>query len=149
MASRGTKRWMLGMAAAFALLGLVLKLTDLHGRQGVRRTGEPASAGEGAATLARDGDRLARVPSSPTDVASAGDDRGGVGGGAGTPGVPPPSLGQDATELTGGLRAPGAHGRARGRARMLASREGGSLTASARGDEAAGGLGAPGLADAP
>ena len=142
MASRGTKLWMLGMAAAFALLGLVLKLTDLHGRQGVRRTGEPASAGEGAATLARDGDRLARVPSSPTDVASAGDDRGGIGREAGTPGVPRPSIGQDATELTGGLRA---HGRARGRARMLASREGGSLTASAVGDEASGGLGSSGL----
>ena len=142
MASRGTKLWMLGMAAAFALLGLVLKLTDLHGRQGVRRTGEPASAGEGAATLARDGDRLARVPSSPTDVASAGDDRGGIGREAGTPGVPRPSIGQDATELTGGLRA---HGRARGRARMLASREGGSLTASSIGDEPSGGLGSSGL----
>src|SRR3989454_156401 len=82
MTSRGTKWWMLGMAAAFALLGLVLKLTDLHGRQGVRRTGEPASAGEGAATLARDGDRLARVPSSPTDVAAAGDDRRGGRGDA-------------------------------------------------------------------
>ena len=142
MASRGTKRWMLGMAAAFALLGLVLKLTDLHGRRGIRRTGEPASAGEGAATLARDGDRLARVPSSPTDVASAGDDRGGIGREAGTPGVPRPSIGQDATELTGGLRA---HGRARGRARMLASREGGSLTASSIGDEPSGGLGSSGL----
>jgi len=142
MASGSTKRWMLGMAAAFALLGLVLKLTDLHGRRGIRRTGEPASAGEGAATLARDGDRLARVPSSPTDVASAGDDRGGIGREAGTPGVPRPSIGQDATELTGGLRA---HGRARGRARMLASREGGSLTASAVGDEASGGLGSSGL----
>src|SRR2546427_12879860 len=142
MASRGTKLWMLGMAAAFALLGLVLKLTDLHGRQGVRRTGEPASAGEGAATLARDGDRLARVPSSPTDVASAGDDRGGIGREAGPPGVPRPSIGQDATELPGGLRA---HGRARGRARMLASREGGSLTASSIGDEPSGGLGSSGL----
>src|SRR5437867_10933834 len=103
MASRGTKRWMLGMAAAFALLGLVLKLTDLHGRQGVRRTGEPASAGEGAATLARDGDRLARAPSSPTDVASAGDDRGGVGREAGAPRFARPSSRQDATERTGGL----------------------------------------------
>src|SRR5437773_11787385 len=116
MASRGTKLWMLGMAAAFALLGLVLKLTDLHGRQGVRRTAEPAPAGEGAATLARDGDRLARVPSSPTDVASAGAGRGGIGRAAGTPGAPPPSTGQDATERTGGLPA---RGRARGRARLL------------------------------
>jgi len=148
MASRATKRWMLGMATAFALLGLVLKLTDLHRRRDpLRRTGEPASAhpGEGAATLAGDVDRLARVPSSPTDVASADDDRGGIGREAGTPGVPRPSIGRDATELTGGLRAPGSHGRARGRARMLASREGGSLTASAVGDEASGGLGSSGL----
>ena len=148
MASRSTKRWMLGMATAFALLGLVLKLTDLHRRRDpLRRTGEPASAhpGEGAATLAGDVDRLAGMPSSPADVASAGDDRGGIGREAGTPGVPRPSIGRDATELTGGLRAPGSHGRARGRARMLASREGGSLTASAVGDEASGGLGASGL----
>src|SRR3989454_9109043 len=141
MASRATKRWMLGMATAFALLGLVLKLTDLHGRHPLRRAGEPASAhpGEGAAALTRDADRLAGVPSTPTDVASAGANR-GIGRGAGAPGVPGPSIGQDATELTGGTRALGGHGRARDRARMLASREGGSLTASAVEDEAAGGL---------
>jgi len=141
MASRATKRWMLGMATAFALLGLVLKLTDLHGRHPLRRAGEPASAhpGEGAAALTRDADRLAGVPSTPTDVASAGANR-GIGRGAGTSGVPGPSIGQDATELTGGTRALGGHGRARDRARMLASREGGSLTASAVEDEASGGL---------
>src|SRR2546425_11646407 len=82
MTSRATKRWMRGMAAAFALFGLVLKLTDLRGRgDPQRRAGEPASAhpGEGAAALAGDVDRLAGVPSSPADVASAGDDRGGIG----------------------------------------------------------------------
>src|SRR5207249_1259542 len=100
MASRATKRWMLGMAAAFALLGLVLKLSDLRGREDPqRRAGEPVSVhpGEGAAALARDLD----VSSSPTDVASAGDDRGGIGRHAepGTAAVPRPSIGQDATEL--------------------------------------------------
>src|SRR2546422_9324308 len=95
MASRGTKRWMLGMAAAFALLGLVLKLTDLHGRRGIRRTGEPASAGEGAAPLASDGRPLAGGPYSPHDVACAGDDRGGGGREAVAPGRPQPSSGRE------------------------------------------------------
>src|SRR2546422_9365487 len=114
MTSRGTKRWMLGMAAAFALLGLVLKLTDLHGRQGVRRTGEPASAGEGAAPLARDGDRLARVPSSPPHVASPGADPGRIGGEAGTPRGPRPSIRPAAPDLTSRLPA---HAPARARPR--------------------------------
>src|SRR5438132_9082648 len=125
MASRATKRWMLGMAAAFALLGLVLKLTDLRGRKDPqRRAGEPASVhpGKGAAALAGDVD----VPSSPADVASAGDDRGGIGREAGTAAVPRPSIGRDTTELRSGIRSLRGHGRARDRARMLASKEGGS-----------------------
>ncbi len=144
MASRATKRWMLGMAAAFALLGLVLKLTDLRGHgEPHRPAGEPASVhpGEGAAALARDVDRLAGMPSSPADVASAGDDRGGIGREAGSAAVPRPSIGHDAT----GTRSPRGHARARDRARMLASKEGGSLTASAIGDEASGGLASSGL----
>jgi len=144
MASRVTKRWMLGMAVAFALLGLVLKLTDLRGRRDPqRRADEPASVhpGEGAAALAGDVD----VPSSPADVASGGDDRGGIGREAGTAAVPRPSIGQDATELRGGTRSLRRHGRARDRARMLASREGGSLTASAVGDETSGGLASSGV----
>ena len=144
MASRATKRWMLGMAAAFALLGLVLKLTDLRGREDPqRRAGEPASVhpGKGAAALAGDVDRLAGVPSSAADVASPGDDRGGIGREAGSAAAPRPSIGQDAT----GIRSLRGHGRARDRARMLASKEGGSLTASAVGDEASGGLASSGV----
>src|SRR5207253_6074199 len=143
MASRATKRWMLGMAVAFALLGLVLKLTDLRGREDPqRRAGEPASVhpGKGAAALAGDVDRLAGVPSSAADVSSGGDDRGGIGREAGTA-VPRPSIGQDAT----GIRSLRGHGRARDLARMLASKEGGSLTASAVGDEASGGLASSGV----
>jgi hypothetical protein len=144
MASRATKRWMLGMAAAFALLGLVLKLSDLRGRQALRRAGEPASAhpGAGANALARDTDRPAGPRSSLTDVASA--DRGGIGREAGTAGAPQPSIG-DATEPGGGIRALGGHGRRRSHGSVPASREGGSLTASAVGDEASGGLGSSGL----
>src|SRR5438552_18754900 len=115
MGSGSTKRWMLGMAAAFALLGLVLKLTDLRGREDPqRRAGEPASVhpGKGAAALAGDVARLAGVPSSPADVAPPGDDRGAIRRAAGTAARPRPPLGHDAPALPS-LRAPG---RARGRA---------------------------------
>jgi len=120
--SRATKRRILGIGLLSALLGLVLKLGDLRGRDPHGTAADPAYRGERAASPARDGDRR----EGPADLPPGGDGGSWMARGAddGAATVARSSVRHESAPFVRG-GSPGRRLRPRDRTRMRASRDSG------------------------
>jgi hypothetical protein len=145
--SRNRRRWVLGIAAGTAFLGLILKLTDLrglvHGSSRKATASAPATRGGGVPAPSAPGDHTGDLASiTPGGGSEAAERLLASGTGSSRP--------YDSTELgagfvsSGGRRALERAQRHEARARRRAERAGGSLTTGGVGDGAAGGLGGSG-----